>query len=465
MILKITQYGGDPNTLGFLLHKHPDRVQSVSLPAGKATICYPVKEADRITMVLVLELDGHALARKARSHRKGDFALAQYVNDRPFVASSLMSTAIAQGFGSALNGRCKDHPEWVDLPLDLEVELPVLPAPRGGVEMVQRWFNPLGYAVEAEAIPLDDDRPEWGESRYCRVRIRQQIPLRTLLRHLYVLIPAFDRNQHHYLAEDHLQKLLDKGGKWLANHPERTWIVGRYLAQAPNLRKKVQEVWMQEAQSEQAQTEPEPHDPRKSLHDIRLDWITNWVKGHAEESVADLGCGDGKLLMRLHPLAQIKRLVGLDLSTRDLHRARKRLRLEEHNRLNQRVELLHGSLTYLDERIQGVSCAILSEVIEHLELDRLPEVEFHLFEFVKPKHVLITTPNAEYNVRFEQLEAGTFRHPDHRFEWTRAEFQQWADSICEQYAYTVDIQPIGDLDPEVGAPSQIAIFTHETHNS
>jgi hypothetical protein len=84
-----------------------------------------------------------------------------------------------------------------------------------------------------------------------------------------------------------------------------------------------------------------------------------------------------------------------------------------------------------------------------------------LFEFAKPETIVLTTPNVEYNARFENLPAGKFRHKDHRFEWTRAEFRAWAGGICERFGYAVRFLPVGPEDVELGAPTQMAIFNKE----
>jgi 3' terminal RNA ribose 2'-O-methyltransferase Hen1 len=173
--------------------------------------------------------------------------------------------------------------------------------------------------------------------------------------------------------------------------------------------------------------------------------------------VLDLGCGEGRLIQLLLEEPQFQRIVGMDVSYRSLMRANQRLeRLPSLQR--QRVELFQGSLTYRDERLAGYDAAAIVEVIEHLDLARLAAFERVVFQHARPTTIALTTPNAEYNVRYPTLSAGTFRHSDHRFEWTRAEFAAWAERVATTYGYTVTIQPVGPDDPEVGAPSQLAVF-------
>src|SRR5947208_3871552 len=125
----------------------------------------------------------------------------------------------------------------------------------------------------------------------------------------------------------------------------------------------------------------------------------------------------------------------------------------------ERVRLIHSSLMYRDTRLAGYDAAVVVEVIEHLDPPRLAAFERVLFEQATPKLVVLTTPNSEYNVRFETLPAGKFRHKDHRFEWTRTQFEQWARGVAERFGYSVSFLPVGPQDPDVGAPTQMGVFS------
>ncbi len=131
-------------------------------------------------------------------------------------------------FGSALAGRCKDRAELVETPIPLAARLDVLPV-RGGEELLQRIFEPLGYAIAAQRHPLDEQFPEWGDSPLFTVNLEQTTTLSALLQHLYVLIPVFDLRKHYYIGQDEVEKLFSKAGGWLADHPERELIARRYL--------------------------------------------------------------------------------------------------------------------------------------------------------------------------------------------------------------------------------------------
>ncbi|MGC3971313.1 MAG: 3' terminal RNA ribose 2'-O-methyltransferase Hen1 [Pirellulales bacterium] len=226
MLLSISTTHRPATDLGYLLHKHPDRFQSFELSFGKAHVFYPEANDDRTTVALLLEVDAVGIVRG--KSREQSFSLGQYVNDRPYAASSFMSTALSQVFGTAMAGRCKDRPDLTTTPLPLEARIDVLPV-RGGEGFLNRIFEPLGYSVAAVRHPLDDRFADWGDSPYYSVTISGTKTLAELLTHLYVLIPVFDNDKHYFVGEDELEKLLAKGARWLAEHPEKEQIARRYL--------------------------------------------------------------------------------------------------------------------------------------------------------------------------------------------------------------------------------------------
>jgi 3' terminal RNA ribose 2'-O-methyltransferase Hen1 len=440
--------------LGFLLHKHPDREQSFSLPFGTARVFYPQAEEDRCTAALLVDIDPVGLVRRGGG---GGFALAEYVNDRPYVASSFLSVALVTVFKSAMAGTCKGHEELAASAIPLEASLPVLPA-QGGKDLVRRLFEPLGYAVEVTPIGLDAAFPEWGASRYVSLRLSAECRLADLLNHLYVLIPVLDDDKHYWVDDAEIEKLLRRGDGWLGAHPEREVIVRRYL------KKQAQLFFPALAALDEAapvDDDPEPESEpveRVSLRDQRLSAVESALRESGARRVLDLGCGSGALLQRL--LAdRYELIVGVDVSVRALEQAARRLKLDEmHAGQRRRIELFQSALTYRDKRLVGFDAAALVEVIEHLDLPRLAAVEQNVFGSARPTTVVVTTPNAEYNEQWATLPAGDFRHPDHRFEWTRSQFAAWADRVADAYGYSVSYAPIGAFDPEVGASTQMAVF-------
>jgi 3' terminal RNA ribose 2'-O-methyltransferase Hen1 len=481
VILTISTTGapGRPATdLGFLLHKHPDKAQAFSTSHGTAHVLYPEASAGRCTAALLLEVDPVALVRGARGGRNGrdrgpDTALAQYVNDRPYAASSLLAVALGNVFSSALRGRCDARPELAAAALPLRVEVPALPA-RGGAELVRRLFAPLGWTVAADPVPLDERFPEWGDSRYVRLVLEGEQRLSDALRHLYVLLPVLDDAKHYWVSPDEVDKLLRAGEGWLPGHPEQQLIASRYLARRHALTREATERLelarlaaaddseaedLDNAVDEAGDTEERP----VPLAALRREAITAALRRAGACRVLDLGCGQGQLVKELLGDPRVTEVVGVDVSVRALGLAARRLRLDRMGeRQAARVTLLQGSLAYTDERLRGYDAAVLSEVVEHVDPPRLPALEYAVFGDARPATVVVTTPNAEYNVRWESLPAGHLRHGDHRFEWDRAEFRAWAGGVAERHGYAVAFEPVGPDDPEVGAPTQMAVFTAPT---
>jgi SAM-dependent methyltransferase len=493
MLLTITTTYQPATDLGYLLHKNPARLQTVEVAAGQAHIFYPEATAERCTAALLLDVDPVGLVRSHRGPAGEGFALEQYVNDRPYAASSFLSTALAKAFNTAMNGTCKDRPALPDTLLPLQATVAVMPA--ASAEQLRRLFEPLGYAVDTEAHPLDPTVPAWGDSRYFTLRLSHPaLRLRDLLSHLYVLIPVLDRGDKHYwIDRAEGEKLLLRGAGWLPQHPEREFITRRYLR---NLAQFVNPTLERLLEGEEAPSDDQPaaavpgeataaaavagaavpaeaalgteagpaddaHAPEKkqSLHNQRLDRVAEVIQRLGARRVLDLGCGEGKLVRRLLKLAQVEHVLALDVSWQELQRAQQRLHVAEMSpRQRERLTLTQGSLLYHDPRLAGYDAAAVVEVIEHLDEGRLATFEQVVFGKARPGAVLVTTPNADYNQRYETLSAGEFRHADHRFEWTRAQFGEWAAGVAGRHGYRVYLEPLGPEDAEVGAPSQLAVF-------
>jgi 3' terminal RNA ribose 2'-O-methyltransferase Hen1 len=464
MLLTITTTHRPATDLGFLLHKNPERPQSDELSFGRVHVFYPEATDERCTVALLLEVDPIALAR-GRGARPGEGQpLEPYVNDRPYAGSSFLSVALTRMFRSAMAGTSKERPDLVDVPLPLEATVACLPC-RGGEDLLRGLFEPLGYEVSATRNLLDPTFPGWGASPYFRVSFRSTCKLKDLLTHLYVLIPVMDDEKHYFVGDDEVAKLLRHGEGWLANHPACELITKRYLRHQRSLADDALQQLLRDEEldadepAERHAREEETLERPLRLDDQRVGAVVAALKARGARSVVDLGCGEGKLLRALLKEPAFERVVGMDVAHRALERAADRLRLESlPEKQRSRVALLHGSLLYRDKRISGFDAAALVEVIEHLDPPRLRAFERVVFEFARPGTVVITTPNAEYNVHFVGLANGTMRHKDHRFEWSRAEFQSWARGVADRHGYGVKTLGVGADDPNTGPPTQMAIF-------
>jgi 3' terminal RNA ribose 2'-O-methyltransferase Hen1 len=463
MLLTISTTHTPATDLGYLVHKHPDRVQSFDLPFGQAHVVWPEAGPERATMALLLDVDPVALVRGTDRSQEGG-PLDQYVNDRPYVASSFLSVALSRVLGSALNGTCAQRAELACQPLPLEIGVEVVPA-RDGAGLIERLFGPLGYQIEAERLPRDEQNPAWGLSALFRLRLRHTLPLSEALRHLYVLLPVLDGGKHYWVASDEIEKLLTKGQGWLAGHPEQRLISFRYLRKQRSLAEEA----LARLSDERELGDTEEDAPSSAFeevieHPLSLDQqrrqaVLAALAGDGRASVLDLGCGEGKLLVALLEDRRWERVLGVDVSLRALEIAERRLHLDRRPlHWGRRLTLMQGSLTYRDARIEGFDAAAVVEVVEHLDPQRLAAFERALFGCARPARVVLTTPNREYNALFTGLPPGHLRHPDHRFEWTRAEFETWASRVAEEHCYSVVFSGIGTSHPDLGAPSQMGVF-------
>jgi 3' terminal RNA ribose 2'-O-methyltransferase Hen1 len=442
MLLTITTTHRPASDLGFLLAKHPDRCQAFRLPTGTAHVFYPEVTPERCTAALLLELDPVAMVRRDGS------GLDAYVNDRPYAASSLLCVALSRVLGSAMSGISRERPELAAADIPLIARLPVLPC-RGGERLLHALFDPLGYTVTATRLSLPGDL---GGSRMFDVTLSATTTLSALLRHLSVLVPVLDDDKHYWVGDDEVDKLLSRGEGWLEAHPERRLIADRYLKHQGRLVRSALADMDEEAgeDAEATGADEPPGPPRPSLNDLRDAAVIAQIEAVGARSVADVGCGEGRLLRKLCERTHLTTLIGADVSPGALAIAARRL--------PDRVSLIQSSLLYRDRRLAGLDCVTLVEVIEHIEPDRLGALAQAILGHAGPATVILTTPNRAYNVLYPTLPAGRMRHPDHRFEWDRGELVAWCDAVTAQYPYTATIHPVGEADPQHGPPTFLVLL-------
>lgn len=462
MLLTLTCTAPNARDIGYVLAKHPNSTFTRSFSAGTVHVFYPEVTDEQATVALLIEIDPVGLVRGPATFTDLD----QYVNDRPYVASSLTSVALRVAFSSALSGTCTARPELVAVPFAWRVHLPAVDCD-AGADFIQRIFVPLGYTVSILRHPLDTRFPAWGESDLYSVTLDGSQTTRDLLSHLYVLLPVLDNAKHYYVNEDETEKLLVHGGAWLVGHPERELITRRYLRYRHPLVRSALERLAEldppaDANGEES-TAPEP-ELAPGLHTQRLEAVVAAIREAGATSLVDLGCGEGRLLKLALSEKGLHRILGIDVSSRALALASRWLHLETMPETRRaRIQIAQGSLLYRDARLTGFDVAALVEVIEHLDPPRLAAMEQVVFAHARPRRVIVTTPNREYNAHWDTLGMERMRHGDHRFEWTRAECQAWAERIATIYGYTFTWQGIGPDEPELGTPSQMLLFDrHET---
>lgn len=464
MLLLLNCTSEPATDLSWLAHKHPDRAQTFDLSFGTAHVFYPDYSEQRCSLALQVEVDPIALSR-GKDRLRSSTPLEPYVNDRAYASSSMLSSAIAQVLRSALNGSCPKRPELVDQPLDLHAHLPVVPARGGGRALIERLFAPLGYQVECARLILDTQFQEWGESPYWSLDLRARTTLRSLLEHLYVLMPVLDDAQHYWVSEAEVDKLLAKGERWLAAHPERALVTARFLKHQRALTSLAEQRFdgdgdREPALADEVEREVErawEKDKKTPLDGLRREWVRDVLQAHRVHRLVDLGCGEAKLLTYLAQHSSVADLCGVDVSPGSLDIAQRRIdKLPPSQR--ERVTLLQGSLVYRDARLQGFDAATLIEVIEHVEPERLAWLEDAVFAVARAPLVLVSTPNREANATMPGLAPHAMRHSDHRFEWDRATFRAWAERVAGEHGYTVTFADIGEAHAEHGPPTQGAVF-------
>ncbi|MEJ5913231.1 3' terminal RNA ribose 2'-O-methyltransferase Hen1 [Pseudokineococcus sp. 1T1Z-3] len=460
----------DASDLGYLLHKHPARVQGADLPVGRVTVFYPEASPERCTAALLLEVDP---VEQARGAGRPGWALGRYVSERPYASSSALAVAMARVLATALRGRCDARPDLVGAELDLDAHVPAAAATGaggGGADLAERLFAPLGWHVDAAAVPLDPQLPRWGDAGVVDLRLRGRLRLADALTHLYVLLPVLAGAKHYWVSAEEVDKLLRAAGTWLPQHPERELVTRRYLAS--------QRSYVDDASARLAALEgvPDADDPApgrsapevdgdapraRPLAVLRREAVLAELERLGAARVVDLGCGEGALVADLLARPWVREVVGADVSAAELDRAARRLDLARMpDRQRERVRLLQSSATYRDRRLAGYDALVLVEVLEHVDAERLPALERAVLAAARPRAVVLTTPNVERNAGYGLAE-GQRRHPDHRFEWTRAELAAWAHRVGQEHGYSVAHSGIGDDDPQHGQPTQLLVLQRE----
>lgn len=484
MHLSMTRAGDVPATdLGYVLHKHPQRLHKFDTGVGPATVFYPEANEQRCTATLFVEVDPIGLVRSKHPR------LSEYVSDRPYAASSLLAVALGYVYRSALSGTCKDRPDLAEARLPLEVDVPVVPSRRGAGFIVE-LFEPLGYRVAVEARE---------DSRFFRLRLRAEQRVCEVLAHLFILLPVLDGSPHYYVNDDTVEKLLRRGRGWLEKHPARAMIVRRYLGYSGGLAHRAFEgldalvdASSPETESaeavEGAESAPEAEGadvaesssvsavvgatpPAEAAVEKQLSLSKQRVQTACAElvlggarTVVDLGCGEGALLAALlTETPGIERVIAADATMRSLQRAQRRTR-KVAERSKAALEFIQSAVGFKDARLGGLDAICMLEVIEHIDPHRLDAAVASVFDVARPRLVIVTTPNREYNELFMFLRPGELRHRDHRFEWTREEFKAWANAVATAHGYIVGIKGIGPEDAQRGTPTQMAVFARRIGN-
>lgn len=464
MQLAIRATGEGAKALSFLLAKNPQNLYDRAEKGYRVRLTYTVFTEAEVEVILFVTPDPIELVKNSPDA----FKITQYINDREFVVSSLFCSYARSAFATALNGRTlEEYLTWVNHPFDLNVGFgPVASDLPDSV--VRMLFEPLGYQVNIERGQANYLFKLKDKSSARFINLQGAVTLQNALKHLYVLIPVLDNYKHYFMDEREIEKLQRYGEGWLVNHPLNEVIIKRSLRfrelidkVPPELMaKKAEEFRFDALYDVPVDSQIEESKPVVSLNELRYQTIINIIENLPfKETIVDFGAGEGKLTVRLGLIPHVKEILAVEPTEKLLLRAMKRFAQASQDEGFIPPIPVWGSLYYYDERVRDKDVMILGEVIEHIDEHRLPRVMDTIFGSYQSKTLIMTTPNVEYNQVYEMKEE--VRHKDHRFEWTRAEFAQWSNTWADQYAYSVQIDGIGQEVEGFGHPTQIAIFTRQ----
>ncbi|WP_079515078.1 methyltransferase domain-containing protein [Rossellomorea marisflavi] len=437
MQLTIHTADKDAKVISHLLAKNPANLYERSQNGHLVRMFFSTFREDEVEVTFFVTPDPIELSRDGSEK----YDITSYINDREFSVSSIFCTFLRTALGTALNGKPKEaYTGWVDHAFPFTFEFgPLASSLSDGA--IRELFEPLGFAVGI-------DRSE-GEPAARFITLKGSTTLQQGLRQLYVLIPVLDQYKHYYIDEKEIDKIERYGKGWLDDHPKRSFILQRAL--------RFKDVY-RHVLPEEGKGKSEPAKPR--LNDTRYESIIHVVKDlQTKSSVVDMGSGEGKLATRLGLVPGIEEILAVEPSEQATLKALKRFEKAESQPGFLKPTTVMGSLFYYDERLRNKDVIILCEVIEHIDEHRLPKIMETILGAYRPRTLLITTPNAEYNRVYDMGEG--YRHPDHRFEWTREEFQTWCREMDHEEAYDITHQGIGDAHDTHGQPTQFAIFTRK----
>lgn len=445
MQLSLTVRGSGADVVSFLIAKNPNNPYERDEKGFKVRLVYPIFNKDEVQFVIYVKPDPVDLVRNSSDL----FDITHYINDREFAVSSLFITTIRKALGTALNGKPdEEYLKWVDHNFEMELSFGPVATELEDHEIVG-LFEPIGYIVEIER-GVSTIR-EKSSARFISISGKQSV--QNALKHVSILIPVIDNYKHYFLDEREIEKLDRYGEGWLENHPLKQLIVKRAL--------RFNALISQSKYYEKKQYIPKHGEsPKVRLNDLRYEYILNYIKTLPnKKTIVDLGAGEGRLSVQLGFVEGVQEILSIEPSNKARIKAIERFDQVIAKERYVKPQSLPGSLFYYDSRLQNKDILILCEVIEHIDEDRLPKIFETIFNDYRPKTLIVTTPNQEYNVLYEMDEE--IRHEDHRFEWTRAEFAQNVEAWARNYPYQVSFQCIGEEHTTYGHPTQMAIFRRE----
>jgi 3' terminal RNA ribose 2'-O-methyltransferase Hen1 len=447
MQLTIKATGNNAEVISYLLAKNPNNLYERRNNGHFVRMFYNKFSHEEVEVTLFVTPDPIGLARNSSE----TYDITSYINDREFVVSSIFCSFIRSSLGTALNGKPKEeYAAWVDHAFNIEFSFGPVASDLSDQQIIE-LFNPLGYEVKISYGEANYQMDIKNKSTARFIVLKGLTTLQNGLRQLFVLIPVLDNYKHYYIDEKEIEKIERYGEGWLDTHPQRETIFRRAL--------RFKELYRSVEKDTGTNQKGKVLENKVRLNDLRYEKIVDCINNlNNKESIVDFGSGEGKLSVRLGFVKGVREILAVEPSEYATLKAIKRFEeLKDKEDFIQPTPIM-GSLFYYDERLKSKDIMVLCEVIEHIDEYRLPKIMATIFREYKPKTLIITTPNKEYNQVYDM--GKEYRHPDHRFEWTREEFHEWCiGQNPGNYELTFD--GIGEEHQSFGFPTQLCLFTHK----
>ncbi|WP_407270561.1 3' terminal RNA ribose 2'-O-methyltransferase Hen1 [Radiobacillus sp. PE A8.2] len=441
MQLTIHATGENVQVLSFLLAKNPTNLYERESKGHLVRMFYSKFMPSEVEATIFVTPDSIELVK----NNNNAYDITHYINDREFAVSSIFTSLIRSALATALNGNTKEeYQAWVKHCFPFTFGFGPVSTDLSD-EQITNLFEPLGYEIDIEKRELDYDFSLKTTNHVRYINIHGTTTLQTGLRQLFVLIPVLDNYKHYYIDEKEIDKLQRYGEGWLDQHPSKDMIIRRAL--------RFKELYSQlEDKVEQQETTP-----KVRLNELRYQKIAETVQQLTDrKSIVDFGSGEGKLAYKLGFVSGVEEILAVEPSETATTRAIARFEHGESEVGFVSPTPVWGSLYYFDQRLVNKDVIILCEVIEHIDEYRLPKIIQTILQKYQPRALIITTPNSEYNNVYELDQA--YRHSDHRFEWTRNQFQACCTAATEQHPYRLHFDGIGEEHPSFGQPTQMCTF-------
>lgn len=450
MQLTIRATGDNVKAISYLVSKNPENLYERNQKGHLVRMFYSKFADKELEMTVFVTPDPLELMQ----NKSNSFDITHYINDREFAVSSIFCSFIRSALGTALNGQPKEeYAQWVGHEFPFVLELgPV--ASTLSDQQLKDLFEPMGYQVDIERPEIHYSFQLKESSTVRTLTLTGYQTLQNSLRHLFVLIPVIDNYKHYFIDEKEIEKLERYGDGWLEEHPMREMIYRQAL--------RFKEIY---SLVESPNTEEKPEEPVRKvrLNEMRYEKIVETAKLLKPNSIVDFGSGEGKLAVQLGFINGVQEVLAVEPSQAATLKAVKRFEKVKDRSSFIEPTTLWGSLFYYDERLKGKDLIILCEVIEHIDAQRLPKAFDTILNLYAPESLIITTPNQEYNEIYDMEDH--FRHDDHRFEWTRQEFQEWCKARNHLDLYELEFSGIGEENLNQGFPTQMCVFKRKVNNS